>query len=341
MQRGQSVLNFNTSYSGPGDAYVPPDVEFAKELSKQRMFEEGEADLCSTSTADFTSLGYGIVMYFQFLKMLILCFMLAFLVTLPTLIFCVSGTALTDNFEAGVLGLTTIGNIGSGLDCAANSSSVSLLMSEATGDGYVSTDDLCADRVGFFFNIEMALSDVMFFVSSLDVVASLVVLLCAFQFHVRLSELKADVDRHHLTAADYAVEVRGLPRDATKAELLEHFSGLYDLSRSTSYTFRGWCGVFCRRRKQTSQGYADRRLHYQQVTNTALNTLEGSAARERYHGKWVAEVSLVLANCDVLRRFLRSEATLIKLQRFRAKVRKLREEAKTNSGLSAGMSRDL
>ena len=382
MQRGQSVLNFNNMYRDAGDAFVEPDVEFASELSRHRMFEEGRADPCCTSTEDFSSLGYGLALYFQFLKMLIGCFLMVGVLTLPILIFCSSGEALEENFDSGgALVRTTLGNIGSGVDCADNSTLVQHLVSVALGSASGSgtstpaaaePESECVGRVGFWFDIPVALSDVMFVVSSLDALASLAVLLCSFQFIVKLAAFRQEVDRQHLTAADYAVEVRGLPRNAKKAEILQHFSDLYDLSRTTSYTFRGWCGCLCRRKPQVScsnrmriplpkpspprrffgamhqfphdadachvdcvqhvQGYAARRLKYQPVRDTSLNTLEGEEMRAQYCGKWVAEVSLVLGNGNIIRQFLNTEALLIKVQRFRAKVSKLRHDMRTTAG---------
>ena len=183
--------------------YVDPDPVFAQELSKHRMFEDGRADLCRASTEDFSSLGYGLALYFQFLKMLIGCFVLVFVLTLPLLVFCLSGDALGESFDSGgLLTRTTLGNVASGIDCDDNSSLVNLLLdsamssngTSANDNGGNGTDDTeCDERVGYFFGFSLAMSDVMFLVAALDAVSSLVILLSSFQFHVRLASFRKQV----------------------------------------------------------------------------------------------------------------------------------------------------
>jgi len=51
-----------------------------------------------------------------------------------------------------------------------------------------------------------------------------------------------------VTAADYSVRVSGLPRDATKEEILEHFNNLYDLSKYDWHQ-KGYCCGCCFRKK--------------------------------------------------------------------------------------------
>lgn len=56
------------------------------------------------------------------------------------------------------------------------------------------------------------------------------------------------IQRDTLTSVDYTVRVRGLPRDATEAEIVQHFSRLYQLS-APDWTDRGHCcGLFLRKR---------------------------------------------------------------------------------------------
>lgn len=59
---------------------------------------------------------------------------------------------------------------------------------------------------------------------------------------------KAHHAREGVTAADYSVRVSGLPRDATKEEILEHFNNLYDLSKYDWHQ-KGYCCGCCFRKK--------------------------------------------------------------------------------------------
>ena len=63
-----------------------------------------------------------------------------------------------------------------------------------------------------------------------------------------LCQEKAHHAREGVTAADYSVRVSGLPRDATKEEVLEHFNGLYDLSKYDWHQ-KGYCFGCCFRKK--------------------------------------------------------------------------------------------
>ncbi len=51
--------------------------------------------------------------------------------------------------------------------------------------------------------------------------------------------------QENLTPAKYAIYIRGLPRDATEVEVLEHFNSRYDLSKPEMH-YPLWFGCFGR-----------------------------------------------------------------------------------------------
>ncbi len=73
-----------------------------------------------------------------------------------------------------------------------------------------------------------------------DVVCCLLLLLFLLVARERVLSVTWAVDGVSLTAADYSVLVRGLPRDATQEQVLRHFDTLYNLEEE-DWTFPGHC----------------------------------------------------------------------------------------------------
>lgn len=80
--------------------------------------------------------------------------------------------------------------------------------------------------------------------SGSDFVACVVFLAVAVFIKDRIQSVTAAVDGANVKASDYSVLVRGLPRNATMEEVLQHFNKLYDLGEEdwTFEGFRCWLG---------------------------------------------------------------------------------------------------
>jgi hypothetical protein len=70
--------------------------------------------------------------------------------------------------------------------------------------------------------------------------------------HDRLFSVSLQVDGTNIKASDYSVLVRGLPRNVTVEEVLEHFNGLYDLGKD-DWTFEGYRCWFGRKMTKRSR----------------------------------------------------------------------------------------
>lgn len=55
----------------------------------------------------------------------------------------------------------------------------------------------------------------------------------------RVQNVTLAVDGSNIKASDYSVFVRGLPKDVTQQEILDHFNALYDLGEQ-DWTFEGY-----------------------------------------------------------------------------------------------------
>ncbi|EQC39055.1 hypothetical protein SDRG_03263 [Saprolegnia diclina VS20] len=101
------------------------------------------------------------------------------------------------------------------------------------------------------------------------------------------------------TPAKYAVRVKGLPRDATKAELLEHFDSRYALTLPEMH-YPLWLGCFGRRRPP-------RRPTLVPATASAVSNVDHVDGDATYLGKWVAQVTIAHPTGGLLRHFLSLE----------------------------------
>ncbi|KDO26761.1 hypothetical protein SPRG_20566 [Saprolegnia parasitica CBS 223.65] len=101
------------------------------------------------------------------------------------------------------------------------------------------------------------------------------------------------------TPAKYAVRVKGLPRDATDAELLEHFNARYALTLPEMH-YPLWLGCFGRRRPP-------RRPTTVPATAGVVANVEHVDGDATYLGKWVAQVAIARPTGGLLRHFLSLE----------------------------------
>ncbi len=173
----------------------------------------------------------------------------------------------------------------------------------------------------------------------------------AAAFVVTLLVLRRQIDHVNflvgesaITAADYSVFVRGLPPDATREEVMEHFSRLYNL-RETDWTFEGYCAGLCSRkdwlRRRFLHPSALERLNARERELAAVqrrrarrfsNGLGGlkviptldvtNTSDPAYLRSWVAEVSLAHPNGDLLLRYQTMRSLFRRVRRARARVKR-------------------
>jgi hypothetical protein len=72
-----------------------------------------------------------------------------------------------------------------------------------------------------------------------DCLNTVIFLVLILFLRARLQSVTRAVDGKLITAADYTVFVRGLPKDVTEEEVLNHFNSLYDLGNA-DWTFSGF-----------------------------------------------------------------------------------------------------
>ena len=73
-----------------------------------------------------------------------------------------------------------------------------------------------------------------------DMVICTAFLVFVVYLKMRIETITKEMEGTQITAADYSVLVRGLPPNATKEDIVDHFDGLYNLAEK-DWTFPGFC----------------------------------------------------------------------------------------------------
>lgn len=105
-----------------------------------------------------------------------------------------------------------------------------------------------------FTGLTFDLEDAALIVTGVDVLISISFAILLWFIGCRIRQVSAIVGDNNTSAADYAVYVRNLPKDATHDQILAHFDRLYNL-REPDWTYPGHaccccCGKKLERRRQ-------------------------------------------------------------------------------------------
>lgn len=179
----------------------------------------------STGTKQLANLGVGVAIHFRMLRYLFWFFTAATLITVPVFAFAHAGTRLKDVQQLDALGLAPISlaNIGS-----------TTAFSNYTSTPWSAVGD----------HKEYPMRWISAIVSACSFAVVWLFLLFTAWANNRIRDIAAEVDANNTTASDYAVFVRGLPRDVTEDEVREHFSKLYNL-RSDDWVYNSSCRSCC------------------------------------------------------------------------------------------------
>ncbi|RYY37502.1 hypothetical protein EON62_01070 [archaeon] len=139
----------------------------------------------------------GISLHFSVLWYLSVIFIIASLAAIPTFAICAAGSRLSDaELDPLSAAKVSIANFGSRFS-----------MSNYTVTPWVGSP------------VSYRAQDASFVISMVDVAISLLIILFVLFIRQRINALAEEVDRNVVTTRDYAVFVRGLPRDATEDEV--------------------------------------------------------------------------------------------------------------------------
>eukprot|EP00939_MAST-03C_sp_MAST-3C-sp1_P001339 g1339.t1 len=318
------------------------DVLKARRVRSSSLYGKGKAPL-SAPIEDFDVIGFGVVMYFKFLKYAIKTFALMSIFAVVIAIICSEGSHLNDNKEIdspNFFSTFSLGNLGSNMEsdllidgtafdfnrCGENYDTFDA-NGTRTGTAILECDDEARQPLMVFSFLDFEpwqspLWDVAWFITLLDAAYSVLFLYLFVRIPIYLKKLQHVLDLGYLSASDYAVYVSGLPEDFGPNDmeaLRKHFSDLYDPTKVQSYTFKSRkCCVPSRRavsRKAEEKYKSLRRTKLFRPVQCDLQKHVKSRDSDqhacKYVGGWVTDLTLCLHNGDAIRRY-KSHLSLIK-----------------------------
>lgn len=199
--------------------WLPPNVERAKEYKNTRIFKGAKYDTVRLTTT--SDLSVCVNYHFMFAKTFSygLCFMAFF--SLPALLFCFAGQGVSkQNQDMVQLYQFTIGNIGTADSPGA---------AACTPSEYATSNDTCISVMG---SLELPLPHISLALTVTEFLQIFIFFCTVYHLQRGYTHLKSVRNAKRITTAtDYTVLVRGLPKDTTEADLIAHFSGLYQLEK--------------------------------------------------------------------------------------------------------------
>lgn len=211
----------NNFYATP---WVPPDVDKAAIYRMSNIYKEGREPLAKVALTEDMQIGIGLNLYFQFAISVAVGFIFMSILALPVLAFAYSGDAvpLQDQDIVGLYALS-IANIG------YNPSSFSYAADSACTPGgslTPTTNQTCITVNGSEYTME----SVSMVITALEILQILVFFIMIVHIKRRFKKIiTSHQDSGVPSITDYAVHVTNIPKDTTVAEIIEHFSGLYQL----------------------------------------------------------------------------------------------------------------
>ena len=181
--------------------WVRPDFKSALESTQRKVFQQGKANYWTTGYEELASISVGVGLYFKMTMFLVKVFAVGSLFLIPAVVFNFCGEAISSTeVDSLQLARSTAGNLG---------------QAEA---GTNQTLRLC------FYNADLGV--ITYAVSFIDALLSIAFLVVWFYLSRLITATSEEFDFRYITPSDYTVQVEGLPRDAKKEEILDHFDRL-------------------------------------------------------------------------------------------------------------------
>nr|CCA18997.1 conserved hypothetical protein [Albugo laibachii Nc14] len=278
-------------------------IRRAVALSRLDRLAFGQKGFLDTNMSDIGDLGIGILLYFMLSKYLSITVFLMGLCSLPSIILNIYGHGITGTL-ADPLGLayTSLGNQGVHEEIA-NDTNRCLPRGTIDCTGNTVETPFTSDPYAVSWIITVS-----------DCIASLIFLVFIYVFR---STAQRAIETHlheNLTPAKYAVQVKGLPRDVTEEEVVEHFNALYDLTKPEMIN-RLYFNCCWGRRNQVKRAKL-RVGNASPVSN--VDHLEGltSVTPPLYINTWIAEVSFFRPTFGLLRSFMAIQSVSKRMEEF-------------------------
>jgi hypothetical protein len=310
-------------------AWDYPDERAGQRHREKMLFKGGDADVWSTTIAEMGEMGVGMSLYFIFLKKLCWFFFMATILSLPALALNWGGRGITEDLaDPMMLVHTTVANQGLTLDNMEI--------------GYcLEHESICNGTTRSVYGMEVPSNYVAYTVTACDLLYSMCFLWFMFSFRRRIHKEVGRADADNITADDYGIFVRGLPRDASETNVLDHFSNRYELDMPHAY-FPHICGCFGPPMEEEQHDEEDSALppqlhNLKQRPKYPLRyndhqTGTNNPNAQHYLNTWVSEVSIAHPSGASIRFFLANTELSKKINEAERNVKKFEKNTAWKDG---------
>lgn len=250
----------------------------------------GDEKINNVKLSTDTNHGEGYALYFQLTRSLTWCAFYMFIFSLPSLLFAYYGNGVSE-INQDLLGVYqfTIANIGHDVtsDTYATDSACST----------ISADTACVHV--YDEKYEFTMRQVSSILTVIEIIQTITLLSTIYHIHRSIRPLHREVLKSNsksMKISDYSILVTNVPKDVTKQELVDHFSGLYYLD------YPDWC------RRPPVRGAVP-------VRNI------GNTSDPIYLNSWVADIAVYASTAKYVRCYLKKRELYKELYRLRAQMK--------------------
>jgi hypothetical protein len=299
--------------------WIPPSKS---RISHKSRYLNGKAPFFATTLDDLGTMGVGIMLYFQMIRNLCILFLVCSIVAVPSIMLNAGGDGIANqDADSAQLVYLSLGNRRAD-DCTIADNMMVDLSSCKLEKSLIKLDSIGYEQ-------EWASEDVAYTIMSLDLVYSAIFVIFIVFMTTSIDNVVAEVDEDNVSAADYAVLVRGFPKSATEEQIRQFFSDRYDLTKCSSRYYPLFCGCFGKerhRKVKTSavlpEGAPAAGAGSTVLVEAPVQELEYCDGDSTYKESWVAEVSVAHPNGAQISKYLLQSKTYHKLREARARVQK-------------------
>ncbi|KAG7385140.1 hypothetical protein PHYPSEUDO_001853 [Phytophthora pseudosyringae] len=289
-------------------------ISQAEGKARKVRLGEGMKSVFQASMDNIGALGIGMQLYFMLTKYLSVVFLCMGIISLPAIMVNSYGHGITSKMiDPLQLAYSSIGNGGVNGDTAA------------TARSCLPLGDIDCTWETVDTPLTSNPKTVTWIVTITDVLYSFLFMCFLLFYSYRAKKAIKEHQNKHFTPARYAVLVRGLPKDATEKEILDHFNARYDLTKAEEYR-KLWFGCCWGRRHKVKRSRSKKAVNRNVVSNVDHLEEATTMNKDLYLNSWIAEVSVAHPTGGLLRTYLSTKHLGDKKEEVETLIRTLEAE---------------
>ncbi|RLN50768.1 hypothetical protein BBJ29_008398 [Phytophthora kernoviae] len=244
LQRAKSKTSGSFRQPVTREERLKAMVKVAEAKARKDRLGEGVKGVFQATMDDIGALGIGMQLYFMLTKYLSIVFLCMGILALPAIMENTYGHGITSKtVDPLQLAYSSIGNGGVNSDTAADPRNC------------LPIGDIDCTWETVDTPMTSNPKTVTWIITLTDCLYSFLFLCFLLYYSYRAKRAIKAHQIKHFTPARYAVLVRGLPKDATEKEIMEHFNNLYDPTKEEEYS-KLWFGFYWGKRQKVRRSPA-------------------------------------------------------------------------------------